>query len=178
MEIIYFKVENKDSDLFKKANEFLAKEDRLRDEQKKSIVAKVPKFKTYMGERGFNRIVRFKGFVFEDSQNIDPKTWSTKKVDGMMLSVPYLRTKAGKEMDKFLRSFETTTMWDVDRLLGIGETSIYGRFYQADFFKYNDCIYIMIDSRFREEFENNNTDIIEITHKEINQTINSYNKIT
>ena len=50
-EQIYYKVENKDSELFRKASEFLALEDRLREEQKAAIMEKVPKFKTYRGEK-------------------------------------------------------------------------------------------------------------------------------
>ena len=116
LERCYYKVENKESDLFKRSSEFLAMESLLWYFQNKSIVAKVPKFSQYKGEKGFNRIFRFTGFVFDNPQDIDPKVWKTKKVCGKMLSVPYLRTKAGREMDKFLRSFETTTVWDVDDL--------------------------------------------------------------
>ena len=175
-ERIYYKVENKDSALFKKVSEFLAMEDRLREEQKAAIEAKVPKFKMYRGKKGFNRIVRFTGFVFDDSQNIDSKVWITKEIDGEMLSIPNRKTKAGREMDKFLNCFKRTTMWDVDRLLGIGEESIFGRFYPANFFKFNDRIYIFIDSHFRGAFEKKNTDFIEITHGEITKAINDYNK--
>lgn len=175
-EQIYYKVENKDSELFKNASEFLAMEDRLREEQKAAVIAKVPKFKTYRGEKGFDRIVRFTGFVFEDPQNIDPKVWITKEVDGKMLSTPNRRTNAGREMWKFLNSFERTTMWDVDRLLGIGKESVFGSFYPANLFKFNERIYIFIDSQFREAFEKNNMDIIEITHGEITKAIDDYNK--
>ena len=175
-ERIYYKVENKDSELFRKASEFLAMEDRLREEQKSAIEAKVPKFKMYRGERGFNRIVRFIGFVFEDSQNIDSKVWKTEEKDGEILSTPNRRTKAGREMRKFLNSFTRTTMWDVDRLLGIDKESIFGSFYPANLFKFNDRIYILIDSQFREGFEKNNTDIIEITNGEILKAIDDYNK--
>lgn len=175
-EQIYYKVENKDSELFRKASDFLAMEERLSEEQKAAVIAKVPKFKTYRGEKGFDRIVKFTGFVFDDPQNIDSKVWKTEKVDGKMLSTPNRRTKAGREMWNFLCSFERTTMWDVDRLLGIGKESIFGSFYPADLFKFNDRIYILIDSQFREEFEKNYTDIIEITHGEITKAIDDYNK--
>ena len=175
-ERIYYKVENKDSELFKKASEFLAVEDRLRKEQKAAIEAKVPKFKTYRGAKGFNRIVRFTGFVFDDLQNIDSKVWKTEEVNGEMLSTPNRRTKVGREMYKFLNSFERTTMWDVDRLLGIEKAGIFGSFYPANLFKFKDIIYILIDSQFRDAFEKNNTDIIEITYGEMEKAIDDYNK--
>lgn len=172
-EQIYYKVENKDSELFKKASEFLTMEDRLREIQKKTIETKVPKFSRYQGEFGFNRIVTYTGFVFDDIDNIDNKVWRTKMVDGRMLSTPNLRAKAGREMNEFLKSFKRTTVWDVDILLGIRAI---GRYYQANLFKFNDRIYILIDSQFREEFEKNNTDFIEITHGEITKAINDYSK--
>lgn len=76
-------------------------EEELRANQKKVVEERVPKFTTYRGERGFNRIIRYKGFVFENVDDIDPKTWVTKLVDGKMCSTPNKRTKAGKAMGMF-----------------------------------------------------------------------------
>ena len=176
LEQIYYKVENKDSELFKRANVFLAKEEELREIQRKAIESKVPKFSKYKGTKGFNRIVQYTGFVFDDKENIDPKVWKTKEENGEMLSKPNLRTKVGKAMDKFLRSFKGTNVWDVDRLLAIDEKSLYGSFYTANLFMFNECLYIIIDSRFRDVFEKNNTDIIEITNGEMTKAIDDYNK--
>lgn len=176
LEQIYYKVENKDSDLYKRANEFLAMEEELREIQKKTIESKLPKFSKYKGEKGFNRIVLYTGFVFDDKENIDPKVWKTKEEDGEMLSKPNLRTKVGKAMNEFLRSFKRTNVWDVDRLLAIDGKSLYGRFYTANLFEFNECIYIIMDSRYRDVFEKNNTDIIEITNGEMTKAIDDYNK--
>lgn len=93
-----------------------------------------------------------------------------------MLSKPNLRTKVGKAMDKFLRSFKGTNVWDVDRLLAIDGKSVYGSFYTANLFMFNECLYIIIDSQFRDVFEKNNTDIIEITNGEMTKVIDDYNK--
>ena len=176
LEQIYYKVENKDSELFKRANVFLAKEEELREIQRKSIESKVPKFSKYKCLKGFNRIGQYTGFVFDDKENIDPKVWKTKEENGEMLSKPNLRTKVGKAMDKFLRSFKVTNAWDVDRLLAIEGKSVYGRFYTANLFEFNECIYIIMDSRYRDVFEKNNTDIIEITNGEMTKAIDDYNK--
>ena len=176
LEQLYYKVENKDCDLFKRANVFLAKEEELREIQRKTIESKVPKFSKYKGEKGFNRIVIYTGFVFDDKESIDPKVWKTKEDNGEMLSTPNLRTKKGKAMNEFLRSFQRTTAWDVDRLLAIDGKSIYGSFYPANLFRFNECIYILIDSQFRDVFEKNNTDIIEITNGEMTKAIDDYNK--
>lgn len=176
LEQIYYKVENKDSELFKRANVFLAKEEELREIQRKAIESKVPKFSKYKGTKGFNRIVQYTGFVFDDKESIDPKVWKTKEENGEMLSTPNLRTKVGKAMNEFLRSFKRTNVWDVDRVLAIDKKSLYGRFYTANLFEFNECIYIIMDSRYRDVFEKNNTDIIEITNGEMTKAIDDYNK--
>ena len=93
-----------------------------------------------------------------------------------MLSTPNLRTKAGKAMNEFLSSFKRTNVWDVDRLLAIDEKSIYGTYYPANLFVFNERLYIIIDSQFRDVFEKNNADIIEITNGEITKVIDEYTK--
>ena len=175
-EQLYYKVENKDSDLFNRANEFLAMEEKLREIQRNTIESQLPKFSKYKGEIGFIRIVRYIGFVFDGKESIDPKVWKTKEENGVMLSTPNLRTKVGRAMNDFLGSFKRTNVWDVDRLLAIDEKPIYGNFYPANLFKFNDRIYIIIDSRYRDVFEKNNTDIIEITNGEMTKAIDDYNK--
>lgn len=171
----YYKVDNKNCELFKKTSDFLAMEKELIEIQKKSIEEKVPKFSHYRSMRGFTRINRYVGFVFDDQENIDKKVWKTKEVDGKMLSTPNLRTKAGKEMEEFLKSFKRTTCWDVDHLLGIDKKSIYGDFYPANLFKHNDTIYILIDSQYHDIFEQENPDVKEITYGEMEKVINEYN---
>ena len=171
----YYKVDNKNCDLFKKASDFLAMEKELIEIQKKTVEEKVPKFSHYQGVREFTRVNRYVGFVFDDQENIDKKVWKTKEVDGKMLSTPNLRTKAGKEMEEFLRSFKRTTYWDVDYLLGIDKKNIYGDFYPAKLFKHNDTIYILIDSQYHDIFEQENADAKEITYGEMEKAINEYN---
>ena len=176
LEQIYYKVENKDSSLFKRANEFLAMEEKLRETQKRIIESQLPKFSKYQFIKGFNRIVQYTGFVFDDKESIDSKVWKTKEENGVMLSTLNLRTKAGKAMNEFLSSFKRTNVWDVDRLLAIDEKSICGTYYPANLFVFNECLYIIIDSQFRDVFEKNNTDIIEITNGEMTKAIDGYNK--
>lgn len=172
----YYKVEDVDSDLFKKASEFLDMEEEFINTQKQTVEKKVPKFSYYKCRRGFERIVRYIGFVFDDQENIDKKVWKTKEVDGKMLSVPNTRTKAGKEMKEFLGSFKRTTCWDVERLLSIDKKSIYGEFYPADLFKNNGVVYIFIDSQYRDIFEQENVGFKEITYGEMEKAIDEYNE--
>lgn len=176
LERIYYKVENKDSALFKRANEFLAMEEKLREIQRRTIESELPKFSKCKCKKGFNRIVIYTGFVFDDKESIDPKVWQTKEDNGVMLSTPNLRTKKGRAMNEFLMSFKRTNAWHVDRILAIDDKSLCGRFYPANLFVFNGCIYIIIDSQFRDVFEKNNTDIIEITNGEMEKAIDDYNK--
>lgn len=176
MERCYYKVENTDCDLFKKASEFLDMENELISSQKKAVEEKLPKFSHYQYSKGFNRVLRYDGFVFEDQENIDKKVWRTKEVDGKMLSVPNLRTKVGKKMKEFLNSFKRTTCWDVDRLLNIEKKSVCGSFYQNTLFKNNDVVYILIDSKYRDIFEQENVGFKEITYGEMEKAIDEYNK--
>ena len=50
---LYYKVKNKDSDLYKRANEFLSMEEKLREIQRKTIESQLPKFSKYKGEKKF-----------------------------------------------------------------------------------------------------------------------------
>lgn len=171
----YYKVDNTNSILFKRTNEFLDMEEQLRKKQKETIEAHIPKFSLYRGERGFTRIFRYTGFVFVDQDNIDAKVWNTKEVEGKMLSTPNRRTKAGRAMEDFLKSFRRTTSWDVDNLLGIDMKFLTGSFFPANLFRYNGCVYIIIDTQFRKVFEEKNSDAIEITYGEIQTAISEYN---
>lgn len=79
-------------------------------------------------------------------------------------------------MKEFLDSFKRTTCWDVDRLLNIEKKSVYGSFYQNTLFKNNDVVYILIDSQYRDVFEQENVGFKEITYGEMEKAINEYNK--
>lgn len=171
----YYKVTDTKSDMYKECSEFLQHEAELRKAQKEAIEARVPKFEKYRGIKGFDRIVTFTGFVFDEPEKLDPKEWNTELVDGYLLSRPNKRTKKGKDLRKFLRSFERTNCWDVDRLLNIEKQSLHGSFYPADLFKYNDTIYIFIDAQFRKTFEQENDGFIEITLGEMEKAIEEYN---
>lgn len=171
----YYKVINQDSELFNNCRNFLEREKELIKIQKETIEEKVPKFTLYRSEKCFYRIPRYIGFVFEDPDSLDPKEWTTKMDGKYLLSTPNKRTKKGKEIMRFLDNFERTSCWDVDRILGIMKQFIHGSFNVANLFIYNECLYIMFDVKFREEFENGNSDFIEITYGEMMKAIDDYN---
>ena len=82
LEQIYYKVENKDSDLFKRANKFLAMEENLREIQKKTIESQLPKFSKYKGEKSFNRIVQYTGLSLMIKKALTLKYGKQKKKMG------------------------------------------------------------------------------------------------
>lgn len=100
----YYKVDNTNSILFKRTNEFLDMEEQLRKKQKETIEAHIPKFSLYRGERGFTRIFRYTGFVFVDQDNIDAKVWNTKEVGGVKCS---LRQTAAQRQEGRWRIFSS-----------------------------------------------------------------------
>lgn len=173
LERCYFKISDINSPLYIKCSEFLEMEGELRQRQKQAVEAKVPKFSKYQYEGGYNRIIQYEGFVFEDQNSIDNKVWTTKMVDGFMLSVPNRRTKAGRQMQLFLRDFRRTNEFDVLRVLGLHEKCIWGQVGATDIFKYKDCIYITMDSQYHTFFKDNNSDVIEITYGEMNKAMES-----
>lgn len=175
MSRVFYKVIDSSSELYRKCNDFLKMENDLREAQKNAIRERVPEFKTYYGERGFNRIHKYTGFVFEHVYDIDSKVWTTKMVNGRMLSKPNTRTKAGRAMRDFLSSFNRTTCWDVDELLSIKVVANGESYYMTDLFKHNDCIYICVDVKWHKSFEANNKDFIEITYGEMEHAISEYN---
>lgn len=176
MERCFYKVTDQSCVLFEDCSDFLDYEAALRETQKEAIEALLPNFQKYRGTKGFDRIVTYEGFVFDNPEELDPKEWKTDLVEGYLLSTPNRRTKKGKDLMKFLRSFEHTNCWDVDRLLKIEKQSLHGSFYPADLFKHNDTIYIFIDSQYRQTFEAMNNGFIEITLGEMERAINDYNK--
>lgn len=175
MSRVFYKVLDPSSELYRKCDDFLTMENDLLEAQKNAIHERVPEFKTYYSERGFNRTPQYVGFVFEHVYDIDSKVWTTKMVDGKMLSKPNIRTKAGRAMRDFLSAFKRTTCWDVDELLSIKVVANGESYSPAELFKQNDCIYIWIDVKWHKSFEDNNKNFIEITYGEMEQAISEYN---
>ena len=102
---MYYKIENKESKIYKDLHQLRTSEIKMKKENLKSIDDKIRlKFKTTYGHHGqqnFNRVSTFSGFEFTEIDKIDLKIWKEDlKLKGIY--VPNTRTKLGREMQEFL----------------------------------------------------------------------------
>lgn len=102
---MYYKITNTASEVYQKLHAMRTQERQWEIDNRKAIESKVgntwKRFRGYEGQQTFNRVTHYSGFEFETTDNICPKTWKQDK-DWPGVYVPNLRTKAGKEMSKFL----------------------------------------------------------------------------
>lgn len=102
---MYYKITNTASEVYQKLHDMRTQERQWEIDNRKAIEAKTgntwKRFRGYKGQQTFNRVTDYSGFEFETTDNICPKTWKLDK-DLPGIYVPNTRTKAGKEMSKFL----------------------------------------------------------------------------
>ena len=102
---MYYKVENKDSKIYKQLYELRTKELAIDKENQKLITEKTGlKWKTFLGHSGqqnFRRTTEYLGFKFTEPAKVDLKTWQIDK-EHKDIYVPNRRTKVGREMSQFL----------------------------------------------------------------------------
>lgn len=162
----YFKV-SVGCPLYDDAKRFLDDESKAAKEQKEELLKTLPKFSKYQTISGFYRIPICVGFKFDNPADIDTKVWrKDTSRDGHGLYYPNKRTKEGKAMYKWLRHFQNTTCWDVDKILGIDRTQVYGHFCVANIFACGGLIYVSMDSRHVKSFLDTHKEVEEITYSE------------
>lgn len=100
---MYYKIENKESEVYKKLYEMRTHEINICEENKKKIEETTGLtwncFLGYNGQQNFRRTTQYSAFEFVEKEKIDPKIWILKD-DGMYH--PNRRTKKGREMSEFL----------------------------------------------------------------------------
>ena len=100
---MYYKIENKESDVYVKLHDMRTKELQIEKDNEKAIEEKTclkwNAFLGYSGQQNFRRTTQFSGFKFTEPEKVDSKIWS-KNEDGVF--IPNKRTKAGREMAEFL----------------------------------------------------------------------------
>ena len=158
---MYYKIENKECEVYKKLHELRTKELRFEQENKEAIFEKTGlTFQRFLGNRGqqnYERVTSFAGFAFNEKDKIDPKI--LEKYDSEIV-VPNRRTKAGKEMSNFLlNGLQKSCFEDVFKILEIEHG---GRFVFPFVEIKNEAIYLFLG----DEIELSNYEIIEITKKE------------
>lgn len=102
---MYYKIENKNSEVYKKLHELRTKELEIQEENEKAIEEKTGlKFKSFLGhnsQQNCRRVRQYVGFKFTTSENNDFKIWKND-TEHKEIFVPNRRTKRGREMVEFL----------------------------------------------------------------------------
>ncbi len=102
---MYYKIEDKTSEVYKKLRDMRTEEIGFEEENKTAISEKTGlEWKSYLGNPGqqnWNRVTTYIGFKFTEPEKADPVIWKEHaKHKGIF--VPNNRTKKGREMSAFL----------------------------------------------------------------------------
>ena len=102
---MYYKIVNKESEVYQKLHEMRTKERQMEDDNKQAIAEKTGlEYTQYIGRPGqqtFNRVSVYSGFKFTEPEKVDLKIWTRHKTHNDIF-VPNKRTNAGREMAQFL----------------------------------------------------------------------------
>ena len=163
---MYYKIVNKDSEIYQKLFDLRQKEYQINEENLKEIKEKIGlKFDSYFGHNqnsSFIRTKRYIGFVFKEPEKVNLKIWKKYDKDEKTF-IPNKRTKLGREMFNFLENLKISTFTEVTDILGIDILSI--RFTYPIMEIYDDIILLYLDGFQQVNDEN----IIEITSKEFQE---------
>ena len=102
---MYYKIENKESDIYKSLHDLRTKELQISDENVDAIKAKTNlNWKTFLGhdsQQNFRRVTQFTGFKFTEPEKVCLKTWKVHD-EYSDTFIPNKKTKLGREMSDFL----------------------------------------------------------------------------
>lgn len=160
---MYYKIINKESEIYKKLYELRSKELQIQSENKELVMAKVGEYKKVWGvtgQRHHGRVTKYIGFVF-DPQKVNEYTW--KKIDEENnVFVPNKKTKSGREMAKFLDGLQESSFLEIFEIFGF---PLEGKFALPYLEIVGDVIILFLDHK----HEPNDDNVIEITKKEFHQ---------
>lgn len=162
---MYYKIENQKCKVYKKLHALRTKEYQMKKDNEYLIRKRIGfnlKWENYLGypdQQGFNRLPDFQGFEFEEPNKADPLTWRLHpKYSGVF--IPNTRTKAGREMKKFLsKDLQQSMCFDVFDILGL---EVMGRFKIPYMEICGETILLYVDENHKPKDKN----IIEITSTE------------
>ena len=162
---MFYKINNKESELYKKLHELRSKELKIEKENKAAVKHLVgddwDHFSGWYEQQNFFRVTTYSGFAFKHPENLPPKTWKKhKEYEGIY--VPDLRTKNGKAIAEALNNLPHSSVISVFEIL---EMEMPGRFV----FPYieicdDETIVLFVDDKF--DLEKKFPDVVEITKKE------------
>jgi hypothetical protein len=104
---MYYKIENKDCEVYKKLHALRSKEIQMEEDNLKAVHEKVGlEWNLYLvrkGQQNFNRVTTYSGFGFKEPEKVDLKIWKEDR-DNPGCFVPNRKTKSGREMAQFLNN--------------------------------------------------------------------------
>jgi len=102
---MYYKIENKECEAYKKLHEMRTKEHQMAKDNIDAINERVGlDWETYLGYSGqqqFGRVTTYEGFKFKEPEKVDLKIWKQHS-EHKDIFVPNKKTKLGREMAEFL----------------------------------------------------------------------------
>ena len=172
---MYYKVENKESSVYKKLHALRSRELLIEEENKQAIKDKTgldfQEFLGHQGQQTFSRVTEYHGFRFLSEKGVQSNIWNKhKEIEGVF--VPNNRTKAGREMANFLANgLKKSNFQSVLSILGC-EDSINGRFTFPYVHIAGDIIILFLSNSCEPKDDN----VIEITKKEFNEIFDEKNQ--
>ncbi len=152
---MYYKITDKTSEKYKKLHDLRKEELAIEERNEAKLKERFPnwngKYLGRSGQQNFNRVTTYSGLGFDENNKINPKEWrESKKHKGFY--EPYLRTKAGREVAKFLKNLERSCFWEAKDIIGF-ETYHRISFPYIEIGK-DDILYIYLDDKIKpsEEF--------------------------
>lgn len=161
---MYYKIVNKECDVYKKLHKLRTEELQMEEEYKQLLAEKIGlNWENFFGRRGqqnYYRVTRYMGFAFTEPEKVDPKIWKLHP-EHEGLYIPNKKTKAGKEISELLSNgMKGHFFTDVYDCLGL-EHPI-GNFIFPFVEIRGEIIVVYLDEKIDLKDEN----IIEITKKE------------
>jgi len=166
---MYYKIENKNCEVYKKLRALREKERKIEKDNKKSIEEKIPyKWKSFYGHSGqqnFGRVTIYSGFCFSNPDIVDTKVWK-ELPDGKGCFIPNRRTKAGRDMTEFLlNGLARSNFYCLWEILDLPEL---GRFVFPFLEIVDNTLILFLDDK----QEPTDINVTEITKQEFNELLN------
>lgn len=145
--MIYYKITDKESDLYKKLYEQRTMELEAHKQNQVTLAKLIPyKWDIYSGHRdnSFSRIQRYFGFKFENPEEVDMKVWK-RDPNHPEIFIPNKRTKAGKEIQKAISNLKCFSFMEIMDILDIKDYC--GRYVIPTLEIAGDTILVSVDDK-------------------------------
>lgn len=163
---MYYKIENKDCEVYKKLHELRTKEEKIENDNILAIKEKTglnwENSFGRIGQQNFRRVSSYSGFEFTEPEKVDLKIWKRHKEHNEIF-VPNTKTKLGREMQEFLNNGLDGSRFDT--VLEILQLEDLRRFTFPFVEIIGETIILYLD----DNHEPKDLNVIEITKREFNE---------